>query len=235
MDAILNIDTSTTVCSVALISDNECLTVRSDSAGDSHSRLIGVFVKEILEQAKANDWNVVAVALSIGPGSYTGLRIGASFAKGLCYGLDIPLITVPTLKIMASAVAKKLTADGADPSILLCPMIDARRMEVYSALYDQSLNEVEPTKANIIDGTSFTETLAQRRICFFGNGSGKCKDAITHSNACFIDGITPFATDMADMAWEAYRKKEFADVAYFEPFYLKDFIATKPKNKVLES
>lgn len=229
MNTILNIDTSTTVCSVALSAGGECLSMRKDESGNSHSRVIGVFTQQLLQEADSNGWKVAAVALSQGPGSYTGLRIGTSFAKGLCYGMDIPLIAIPTLKIMAWAVAQRLKAEGVHTDALLCPMIDARRMEVYSAVYDMELNEVEAVSAKIIDQESFSDLLANRKIYFFGNGSNKCKDAITSHNATFIDGVNPLATDMAVMAHEAYNKKEFADVAYFEPLYLKDFIATKPK------
>lgn len=229
MNTILNIDTSTTVCSVALSAGGECLSMRKDESGNSHSRVIGVFTQQLLQEADSNGWKVAAVALSQGPGSYTGLRIGTSFAKGLCYGMDIPLIAIPTLKIMAWAVAQKLKMEDVHTDALLCPMIDARRMEVYSAVYNMELNEVEAVSAKIIDQESFSDLLANRKIYFFGNGSNKCKDAITSHNATFIDGVNPLATDMAVMAHEAYNKKEFADVAYFEPFYLKDFIATKPK------
>lgn len=229
MNTILNIDTSTTVCSVALSAGGECLSMRKDESGNNHSRVIGVFTQQLLQEADSNGWKVAAVALSQGPGSYTGLRIGTSFAKGLCYGMGIPLIAIPTLKIMAWAVAQRLKAEGVHTDALLCPMIDARRMEVYSAVYDMELNEAEAVSAKIIDQESFSDLLANRKIYFFGNGSNKCKDAITSHNATFIDGVNPLATDMAVMAHEAYNKKEFADVAYFEPFYLKDFIATKPK------
>lgn len=229
MNTILNIDTSTTVCSVALSAGGECLSMRKDESGNNHSRVIGVFTQQLLQEADSNGWKVAAVALSQGPGSYTGLRIGTSFAKGLCYGMDIPLIAIPTLKIMAWTVAQRLKAEGVHTDALLCPMIDARRMEVYSAVYNMELNEVEAVSAKIIDHESFSDLLANRKIYFFGNGSNKCKDAITSHNATFIDGVNPLATDMAVMAHEAYNKKEFADVAYFEPFYLKDFIATKPK------
>ncbi len=229
MNTILNIDTSTTVCSVALSAEGECLSMRKDESGNNHSRVIGVFTQQLLQEAESKGWKVAAVALSQGPGSYTGLRIGTSFAKGLCYGMDIPLIAIPTLKIMAWAVAQRLKAEGVHTDALLCPMIDARRMEVYSAVYDMELNEAEAVSAKIIDQESFSDLLANRKIYFFGNGSNKCKDAITSHNATFIDGVNPLATDMAVMAHEAYNKKEFADVAYFEPFYLKDFIATKPK------
>lgn len=229
MNTILNIDTSTTVCSVALSAGGECLSMRKDESGNNHSRVIGVFTQQLLQEAESKGWKVAAVALSQGPGSYTGLRIGTSFAKGLCYGMDIPLIAIPTLKIMAWAVAQRIKAEGVHTDALLCPMIDARRMEVYSAVYDMELNEAEAVSAKIIDQESFSDLLANRKIYFFGNGSNKCKDAITSHNATFIDGVNPLATDMAVMAHEAYNKKEFADVAYFEPFYLKDFIATKPK------
>lgn len=229
MNTILNIDTSTTVCSVALSAGGECLSMRKDESGNSHSRVIGVFTQQLLQEADSNGWKVAAVALSQGPGSYTGLRIGTSFAKGLCYGMNIPLIAIPTLKIMAWAVAQRLKAEGVHTDALLCPMIDARRMEVYSAVYDMELNEAEAVSAKIIDQESFSDLLANRKIYFFGNGSNKCKDAITSHNATFIDGVNPLAVDMVVMAHEAYNKKEFADVAYFEPFYLKDFIATKPK------
>ncbi len=229
MNTILNIDTSTTVCSVALSAEGECLSMRKDESGNNHSRVIGVFTQQLLQEAESKGWKVAAVALSQGPGSYTGLRIGTSFAKGLCYGMDIPLIAIPTLKIMAWAVAQRLKAEGVHTDALLCPMIDARRMEVYSAVYDMELNEAEAVSAKIIDQESFSDLLANRKIYFFGNGSNKCKDAITSHNAIFIDGVNPLAVDMAVMAHEAYNKKEFADVAYFEPFYLKDFIATKPK------
>lgn len=229
MNTILNIDTSTTVCSVALSAGGECLSMRKDESGNNHSRVIGVFTQQLLQEADSNGWKVAAVALSQGPGSYTGLRIGTSFAKGLCYGMDIPLIAIPTLKIMAWAVAQRLKAEGVHTDALLCPMIDARRMEVYSAVYNRELNEAEAVSAKIIDQESFSGLLANRKIYFFGNGSNKCKDAITSHNAIFIDGVNPLAVDMAVMAHEAYNKKEFADVAYFEPFYLKDFIATKPK------
>lgn len=229
MKTILTIDTTTTVCSVALASESGIVESRIDHTGNNHSKVIGVFVQDMLEVAKQKGAEICAVALSQGPGSYTGLRIGASFAKGFCYGNSIPLIAIPTLKIMASAAARET-----DASTLLCPMIDARRMEVYSAIYDTSLNEIEATKANIIDENSFKEILETKKIAFFGNGSSKCSKVLGQNpNAVFIDGIDPLATEMGTMAWQAYNNSEFVDVAYFEPFYLKEFIATIPKNKIL--
>lgn len=226
METIINIDTSTTVCSVALVTETECLAYREDTSGNNHSKVIGVFVKEILGEAKRLNADVKAVALSKGPGSYTGLRIGSSFAKGLCYGMDIKLIAVPTLKVMAAPVAQMLKERGETDSIL-CPMIDARRMEVYNALYDLDLNELSATAATIIDADSFSEHLSDKKIYFFGNGSGKCRDTIVSSNAVFIENIAPLAVNMREMAFEAYKNNNFEDVAYFEPFYLKEFIATK--------
>lgn len=229
MKAILNIDTTTTVCSVALATESGVTASRIDRSGNNHSKVIGVFTRDILEEAKQNGVEICAVALSQGPGSYTGLRIGASFAKGFCYGNNIPLIAIPTLKIMAGTVAK--TVENKDA--LLCPMIDARRMEVYSAVFDTNLNEVEPVKANIIDADSFSGLMKDKEIYFFGNGSAKCAKVLTSACAKFIEGIDPLATEMGTMAWQAYNNGEFVDVAYFEPFYLKEFIATIPKNKVL--
>ncbi|MCQ2336340.1 MAG: tRNA (adenosine(37)-N6)-threonylcarbamoyltransferase complex dimerization subunit type 1 TsaB [Paludibacteraceae bacterium] len=228
MEAIITIDTSTTVCSVALVTESECLAYREDTSGNNHSKVIGVFVKEILAEAKRLNADVRAVALSKGPGSYTGLRIGTSFAKGLCYGMDIKLIAIPTLKIMAAPVAQMLKERGETDSVM-CPMIDARRMEVYNALYDMDLNEVLPTAATIIDADSFSEHLSDKKIYFFGNGSGKCKETIVSPNAVFLEGVAPLAVNMREMAFEAYNNNRFEDVAYFEPFYLKEFIATKSK------
>jgi len=230
MRAILAIDTTTTVCSVAAVTeDGAILASRADYEGNNHSKVIGVFAKEVVEEAKAKGAEICAVALSQGPGSYTGLRIGASFAKGYCYGNSLPLIAVPTLKLMASAAAKQTEA-----GTLLCPMIDARRMEVYSAVYDSKLNEIEPVGANIIDESSYSNLLKESKIAFFGNGSAKCSKVLgSNANALFIEGIAPLATEMGAMAWAAYNNGEFVDVAYFEPFYLKEFIATIPKNKVL--
>ncbi|MCP9611927.1 tRNA (adenosine(37)-N6)-threonylcarbamoyltransferase complex dimerization subunit type 1 TsaB [Coprobacter tertius] len=229
MPCILNIETSTSVCSVALTCDGQVAFHKEAFEGPSHAVCLGGFVQEALDKAKEYGIRPEAVAVSCGPGSYTGLRIGVSEAKGLCFGLDIPLIAVNTLEIMTCAVMFK----GIMPEdALFCPMIDARRMEVYSAIYDSALTPVKPISADIIDETSYFPFLEKQKVYFFGNGAEKCKNVITHHHAVFIDDIVPLASDMLALAERSFRKGDFKDVAYFEPFYLKEFVATKPRNKV---
>jgi tRNA threonylcarbamoyladenosine biosynthesis protein TsaB len=230
MPYILSIETATEVCSVAVSNGSQVIFYKEETNGPSHAVLLGQFVNEAIEELRKAKAKLDAIAVSCGPGSYTGLRIGVSEAKGLCYGLDIPLIAIKTLKIMAYGVLKQ---DKAEKDILLCPMIDARRMEVYDTVYDDSLQELRSVSADIIDENSFSEFLADRQILFFGNGAEKCKQVLHHPNVQFLDGIYPKATDMTQLAEESFNKKEFVDVAYFEPFYLKEFVATTPKNKVL--
>ncbi|MCD7710847.1 MAG: tRNA (adenosine(37)-N6)-threonylcarbamoyltransferase complex dimerization subunit type 1 TsaB [Porphyromonadaceae bacterium] len=230
MPVILNIETSTEVCSVALTCDGQVVFNRENYKGLSHASSLGGYVQEALEAAKESHLTLDAVAVSRGPGSYTGLRIGVSEAKGLCFGLDVPLIAVDTLAVMACAVMFKKTIDE---EALLCPMIDARRMEVYSAVYDRALQAVKPVSAEIITETSYADILQEKSVLFFGNGAEKCRPVITHANAHFIDDIHPLAADMLALSERSFRNATFEDVAYFEPFYLKEFIATKPKNKVL--
>jgi tRNA threonylcarbamoyladenosine biosynthesis protein TsaB len=167
--------------------------------------------------------------VSAGPGSYTGLRIGTSVAKGICFALDIPLIAVDTLTTMSQAVLASGVEVGDDT--LLCPMIDARRMEVYTALHDKRLKTIEETNAKIIDEDSFADVLEKNRVLFFGNGAAKCKDVIKSSNAVFVDNIFPLAANMSPLAEKAFIENDFVDVAYFEPFYLKSFVATISKKK----
>jgi len=230
MPNILNIETATEVCSVCIASDNNIIFEREEKSGPSHATLLGVFVQEAMNHLRSANLVLDAVAVSCGPGSYTGLRIGVSEAKGICYGLSIPLIAVNTLQIMAwSVIKQKLT----DETFLLCPMIDARRMEVYDAIYDFKLNLTQDTSADIIDENSFSQLLSSSRIAFFGNGATKVKDILQNPNCIFLDDIYPKASDMADLAKIAFSNKEFVDVAYFEPYYLKEFVATIPKNKVL--
>lgn len=228
MSCILNIETSTEVCSVALSQEGTTLFTKEDFSGPSHATLLGVFVDEALSYADSHAIPVDAVAVSCGPGSYTGLRIGVSMAKGICYGRDIPLIGIPTLQVLSVPVLLADTVE--DENALLCPMIDARRMEVYTTLYDRALREVKPTAAEVIDENSFSEWLEKGPIYFFGNGADKCKKALTHPNARFIDGIHPLAKWMFPLAEKAIALNDYKDVAYFEPFYLKEFIATKAKN-----
>ena len=229
MSKILNIETSTTVCSVSISEDGACKCFRENFNGNNHSELIGVFVQEVLAESGIQPKDLDAVALSIGPGSYTGLRIGTSFAKGLCYGSDLKLITIPTLKIIAQNAKEKYNIED---EALLCPMIDARRMEVYNCIYDANLNEVRETQPEIIDENSFAEILKEKKIYFFGNGAEKCKTFITHENAIFLSEVYPLATSMVTLSQAAFEIEDFADVAYFEPFYLKAAHVTMPKNQL---
>lgn len=228
MCTLLTIETSTSVCSCALSCDGEILMNKENYEGRSHASLVGLFVHEIMEFARARHIRPDAIAVSSGPGSYTGLRIGVSEAKGLSYGLDIPLIAIPTAHIMAS-----MMRDKADEKTLLCPMIDARRMEVYATIFDRSLQVVRETSADIVEEGSYGDLLEKYSIVFFGNGAEKCRTLITHPNARFFDDIHPLASGMVPLAEKAFAEKVFVDVAYFEPFYLKEFVATTPKNKFL--
>lgn len=230
MPTILNIETSTVPCSVALTRDGGVEFHKEAFEGPSHAKKLGVFIEEALAFAKTKNYKIDAVAVSCGPGSYTGLRIGVSEAKGLCFGLDVPLIALNTLQIMTTSV---IFGGQFGEEALFCPMIDARRMEVYSAIYDLGLGEVKPVSADIIDENSYLDILEKQPVYFFGDGASKCKEVINHPNARFIDSVLPVAYDMLALAEVAYRRGDFKDVAYFEPFYLKEFVATTPKKKVL--
>ncbi len=235
MACILNIDTSTKVCSVALVKDSEILFFKEDEASAQHASLLGVFVAEAMMFARKHNLKPDAVAVGSGPGSYTGLRIGVSEAKGLCYGLDIPIIAVSTLQVLlntASFVKPDIFENQSDV-IFYCPMIDARRMEVYTAVYDSRLQLVQDVSAEIIDENSFSEYLSKGKVVFFGDGSEKCKSVIKSPNALFLDNVVPLARYMGLSSERAYSEKRFEDIAYFEPFYLKEFVATIAKNKVL--
>jgi len=192
----------------------------------NHAALLSVFIAEAMEFMKSASKKLDAVAVSSGPGSYTGLRIGISTAKGLCYGLDIPLIAISTLEVL-TANALQITEIAANS--LFCPMIDARRMEVYAAIYNQEGIIQREISADIIDENSYSEILENHSVYFFGNGAEKCKATLTHPNARFIDGMYPLAENMIVLAEKAYTEKKFVDVAYFEPFYLKEFYTTAPK------
>ncbi|NDV84487.1 tRNA (adenosine(37)-N6)-threonylcarbamoyltransferase complex dimerization subunit type 1 TsaB [Bacteroides sp. 51] len=229
MSCILHIETSTTVCSVAVSEDGQNIFVKEDFQGPSHATLLGGFVDEALSLIDSHAIPLDAVAVSCGPGSYTGLRIGVSMAKGICYGRDVPLIGIPTLETLAVPV---LLYHELSDNALICPMIDARRMEVYAAIYDRALNVVRETSADIIDENSYLEFLDKHPVYFFGNGAAKCREKITHPNAHFIDNIHPLAKMMFPLADKAMANGKFEDVAYFEPFYLKEFIATMPKKRI---
>jgi tRNA threonylcarbamoyladenosine biosynthesis protein TsaB len=227
MSCIVHIETTTKVCSVALSQDGECLMSEENFEGPSHGVVLGPYVEEAVSFADSHAIPIDAVAVSSGPGSYTGLRIGASTAKGLCYGRNLKLIAVPTLELLC--VPLLLHHEELPENVLFCPMLDARRMEVYTAVYDRSLKPLKEISAKVIDETSFQEFLEKGKVVFFGNGAEKCKDVIRHENAIFVDDIDPLAKYMFPLAEKALAENRTVDVSYFEPFYLKDFVATKPK------
>ncbi|NPA35482.1 MAG: tRNA (adenosine(37)-N6)-threonylcarbamoyltransferase complex dimerization subunit type 1 TsaB [Chlorobi bacterium] len=231
MGLILNIETSTDVCSVAL-SDNGIVTAKKELfQPNSHSTHLTLLIQELFKTSGTPEMKELnAVAVSAGPGSYTGLRIGTSVAKGICYALGIPLIAIDTLTIITTGAFKKLTNEEKKSS-LFAPMIDARRMEVYTALHSADLKVIEKTNALIIDEESFADKLKDNRIFFFGNGAAKCKEIINHQNAVFIDNVVPLAANMSELSEQAFQNNDFVDVAYFEPFYLKSFVATISKKK----
>ncbi len=229
MALILNIETSTEVCSVTISQNGKLLYKKETLEGLSHSELLTVFIEELFAENSMKLNQLDAVAVSKGPGSYTGLRIGVSVAKGLCYGLEKPLISVNSLETMGTYAAL-----NSKEEMLFCPMIDARRMEVYTALYNSKGEELKPVSAEIIEEDFLSEYLNNNKILFFGNGAEKCKTKITHKNACFDGPRKTSAQFMQKLTHEKYNKKEFEDVAYFEPFYLKNFVATIPKNKIIK-
>lgn len=227
MSCILHIETSTSACSVAVSEDGQNVFRKEDLKGPSHATSLGMFVDEALSFADSHAMPLDAVAVSCGPGSYTGLRIGVSMAKGVCYGRNLKLIGLPTLEVMCVPVL--LYHDELPDDALLCPMIDARRMEVYAAIYDRALNPVKGISADVIDEESYKEILDKHPVYFFGNGAEKCKAKLIHPNAHFIDNINPLAANMFPLAEKAIALQDFKDVAYFEPFYLKEFVAGTPK------
>jgi tRNA threonylcarbamoyladenosine biosynthesis protein TsaB len=226
MAIILNLETATTVCSVALAKDGQLLSQKELNADYTHAENLTLFIEAVIQEAKLSLKNIDAIAVSKGPGSYTGLRIGVSTAKGLCYSLDKPMIAINTLEHSAYGCSLQ----HGKSNDLFCPMIDARRMEVYCAVYDKSNKLIRPTAAQIIDEHSFLDLLEKQTIYFFGDGAEKCKSTLsTHPNAIFLDHLYPSAGNMIRLAENVFLNKQFEDVAYFEPFYLKDFVAGKKK------
>jgi tRNA threonylcarbamoyladenosine biosynthesis protein TsaB len=220
---ILNIETATTMCSVSIGKDGKLVALKELNGDYTHAENLTLFIEAVVKQAGIQLADLDAIAISKGPGSYTGLRIGVSTAKGLCYSLDKPLIAINTLQHLSLALS-----EGEDT--LLCPMIDARRMEVYCAVYDSNGNEIIPTAAEIIDENSFADLLKKGKMVFFGDGAAKCKETFSsNSNAVFRDNIYPSAKNMIPLSEKAFTDKQLEDVAYFEPFYLKDFVAGKKK------
>ncbi len=228
---ILNIETSTNVCSASLSCKEKIIGEKVSYENNSHSKLLADFIDKLFKESDFSPQQLDAVSVSQGPGSYTGLRIGVSTAKGLSYALNKPLIAIDTLKIM-SVVALKKAKELKIEDAILCPMIDARRMEVYSAFFDFDLVKTTETNNIIIDENSFLTSLQNKNVVFFGNGAEKCKNIITHSNSIYLDDIYPLSSAMVNLSMKKYEQKDFVDLAYFEPFYLKPFIATTPKNKL---
>lgn len=227
MSCILNIDTSTNVCSVAVSQDGSCIFEKQGTLDSKHREKLGTFVDEALAFTDSHALSLDAVAVSGGPGSYTGLRVGVSMAKGICYGRGVKLLAVPTLELLAVPVL--LHHEAVEDDALLVPMIDARRMEVYSAVYDRALKEVRGIQADVVDGHTYKEYLDRGPVYFFGNGAEKCMEVIHHPNAHLIKGIDALAKNMFPLAEKRMAEEKFEDVAYYVPFYLKDFVAKKAK------
>lgn len=220
MPYILHIETSTTVCSVGLSKGNELIGYKETDDGYTHAENLHIFIQDVLKETDTDIHTLQAIAVSKGPGSYTGLRIGVSAAKGLAYALNVPLISVDTLKTMATLASQQL------PDYYYVPMIDARRMEVYCECFDLSLNSISPVQALILNDDSIQMFDLKHPVCFFGNGMSKAKTLLSQiPDAFFIENLKPSVLGMTGMALQKYLKKEFEDVAYFEPFYLKDFVA----------
>lgn len=222
---ILHIETSTKNCSVSIAKSGELISLKEINNGAySHSEMLHPLIKEALLESKLTIKEIEAIAVGKGPGSYTGLRIGISAAKGLCFANDIPLISINSLEILAHST----TIDKG----YIIPMIDARRMEVYSAIYDESYALIRETKADIIDEHSFCDKLQNHTVYFLGDGAEKCKETIVHKNAVFIKNAFPSAKEMTQLSYDKYKENKTEDIAYFEPFYLKNFVATQEKKKI---
>ena len=229
MSCILNIETSTDGCSVAVSQDGTCIFHEEDFSGPNHAERLGSYVDEALSFTDNHAIPFDAVAVSCGPGSYTGLRIGVSMAKGICYARDLKLIAIPTLQLLSVPV---LLRHELEDDALLCPMIDARRMEVYATVYDRALREVRETRADIVDSDTYKAYLDEHPVYFFGNGAAKCMETIHHPHAHLISNIRPEAKYMFPLAEKRNANQQFEDVAYFTPFYLKDFVAKMPKKLI---
>ncbi len=233
MTKILSIDTATDICTVAISEKGEVISFRDSAEDRSHSVLLAVYIEEVLNETKLKVEDLDAVAISKGPGSYTGLRIGVSSAKGLCYGADIPLISVSTLQAMCFGIPETFLSEMNLADFYFAPMLDARRMEVYTALYDSSYQTKVGVNALILDESSFFKYLEEKPVIFFGSGANKFKEIVTHKNAFFYSDFKHSARFMKTLATSKLAESKFEDVAYFEPFYLKDFVTTTPKKNIL--
>ena len=219
MALLLAIETTTKNCSVALFENSNLISYKEKNSNEySHAERLTFFIEEVVKKSTITLKEVDAIILSKGPGSYTGLRIGTSTAKGLCYSLDIPLVSVSTLKSMALLISKKQDYK------FYCPMINARRMEVFASIYDKSNNEVREIRADIVDQYTYAQFLKEK-VLFFGDGALKCKLIINSPNAHFLDGVFPSAKNIGVLGFEKFSNKDFEDVVYFEPYYLKDFVS----------
>jgi len=231
---IICLETATNLCSVALCNSAGVISLRESSEPKSHASKLTVFIDEILKENSIKARDLEAIAVSKGPGSYTGLRIGVSVAKGIAYASSIPLIGIETLISMFWGISgDKINNLSIDNNTIFCPMLDARRMEVYYALYDASGNTVKDISAEIIDDKSFTAIPEYQKIIFFGDGAGKCKEVIMRKNVHFAEEYKISASHMYKPVFQAFKSQMFEDVAYFEPFYLKDFITSKPRKNIL--
>ncbi|NNC70027.1 MAG: tRNA (adenosine(37)-N6)-threonylcarbamoyltransferase complex dimerization subunit type 1 TsaB [Flavobacteriaceae bacterium] len=223
MSLILNIETATKNCSVCLARSGGVIALKESNDGNySHGEKLHVFIEEVIREANVQLSDLKAIAVSKGPGSFTGLRIGVSAAKGLCYSLDKPLISISTLEAMANAIEVEKNAR-------IVSLLDARRMEVYSAVFDHSNRQIREIRAEIIDESSFDEYLSKGKVYFLGDGAEKCKEVIQHKNAIFLDHYFPSSKELAKLSYQKIQNGDIEDVAYFEPFYLKDFIVTQKK------
>lgn len=224
MALILNLETSTTNCSVSLAQHGKILSIKElNSANYSHAEKLHLFIEDVLKDANLIMTNIDAIAVSKGPGSYTGLRIGVSAAKGLCYALDKPLISVSTLKSMAAQL------EEINKGAILIPVLDARRMEVYSAVFDSRLNQIRETRAEIVDENSFKDYISNKQVHVLGSGAEKIQNVFNKDNITYHIDIVPSAKEMASLSFEKFKEKDFEDVAYFEPYYLKDFMVQGKK------
>ncbi len=236
MSLILSIETSEKICSIALSDNYELLGTLEINGEKSHASMLTILIKKLLNEKDIDINKLDAVAISKGPGSYTGLRIGTSVAKGICYALDIPLISISTLQLLCwgllyKGILRKVKIN--DQNILLCPMIDARRMEVYMAFFNKTCERINEIKAEIIQESTFYDELISNKIIFFGSGAEKCKNIVQNQNAYFFDNIAPDASYMISLAYDSFIQRKFENCAYFEPFYLKDFVATFSKKKIV--
>ncbi|WP_350292790.1 tRNA (adenosine(37)-N6)-threonylcarbamoyltransferase complex dimerization subunit type 1 TsaB [uncultured Croceitalea sp.] len=223
MAKIVNIETATTNCSVSISIDGKIVSVKEENTPSySHSEQLHLFIEEALKEASFSFSDVNAIAVSKGPGSYTGLRIGVSAAKGLCFSLDLPLISVPTLESMANQIQ-------VEPDEVIIPVLDARRMEVYSCVFDGFHNEIRETKAEVIDENSFEEFKGYKKVHIIGSGAEKCEKTLSCSNFIYHKEAFPSAKEMVSLAYKKFKDSNFEDVAYFEPYYLKDFILQTKK------